>query len=135
MMSVVVKGFPAGVLGGCTHVPEAILGGLFLGITENLGAFGLSAPWKDPPCFGPHRLRSSGAARGMAWAKGVLTRRKNRGSSVVFLLAGLVTPLLFRRSGCVVYLLGPVASNGIAALSLNVLMGLAGQVFWDTRDV
>lgn len=47
MMFVLVKGFTAGVLGGFNSLPGAILGGLFLGITENLVAFYLSTQWKD----------------------------------------------------------------------------------------
>jgi branched-chain amino acid transport system permease protein len=47
MMSVLIKGFTAGVLGGFNSLPGAILGGVCLGVMENLMAFYVSTQWKD----------------------------------------------------------------------------------------
>jgi len=52
MMFVIVKGFTAGVLGGFNSLPGAILGGMFLGVTENLVAFYVSTQWKDSLALG-----------------------------------------------------------------------------------
>jgi branched-chain amino acid transport system permease protein len=50
--SVGIKGFAAAVLGGLGHVPGAMLGGLILGVTENLSAFAISYYYKDLIAFG-----------------------------------------------------------------------------------
>lgn len=47
-----LKGFVAMIIGGFGSVPGAILGGLLLGVFENLGAFWLSSTYKDAIAFG-----------------------------------------------------------------------------------
>ncbi len=43
----VIKAFPAAVLGGFSSIPGAILGGLIIGLAESLSGFYLSEGWKD----------------------------------------------------------------------------------------
>lgn len=47
----VVKGIIASILGGIGHVPGAVLGGIFLGLVENLGIWKIQAGWKDCIAF------------------------------------------------------------------------------------
>ena len=47
-----LKGFTAAVLGSLGSLPGAILGGLFLGVIENLTAGYISSVWKDAVVFG-----------------------------------------------------------------------------------
>jgi len=49
--SILIKGFAAAVLGGIGNLPGAIVGGLLLGIIENIGAFYISSTWKDGISF------------------------------------------------------------------------------------
>lgn len=46
-----LKGFVAMVIGGFGSVPGAIIGGLLLGLCENLGAFFISSAYKDAFAF------------------------------------------------------------------------------------
>ncbi len=47
-----LKGFVAMVIGGFGSIPGAILGGLLLGLCENLGAYWISSTYKDVIAFG-----------------------------------------------------------------------------------
>ncbi|MCI0603407.1 branched-chain amino acid ABC transporter permease [bacterium] len=47
-----LKGFTAAVLGSFGDFKGAVIGGLFLGIVENLGAAYISSSWKDGIVFG-----------------------------------------------------------------------------------
>jgi len=47
-----LKGIIASIIGGIGSVPGAALGGLFLGLAENLGIWKLPAMWKDTIAFG-----------------------------------------------------------------------------------
>lgn len=46
-----LKGFVAMIIGGFGSVPGAILGGVLLGVVENLAAFGISSTYKDAIAF------------------------------------------------------------------------------------
>jgi branched-chain amino acid transport system permease protein len=47
-----LKGFVAMIIGGFGSLPGAILGGLLLGVSENLGAYWISSTYKDVIAFG-----------------------------------------------------------------------------------
>lgn len=49
--SIGLKGFSAGVIGGFGYLPGAIVGGLFIGIVENLAVVVLPAVYKDSVSF------------------------------------------------------------------------------------
>lgn len=49
--SIGLKGFSAGVIGGFGYLPGAILGGIFIGILENLSVLVLPAVYKDAVSF------------------------------------------------------------------------------------
>ncbi len=46
-----LKGIIASIIGGIGSIPGAVLGGLFLGIAENLGIWKIQAGWKDCIAF------------------------------------------------------------------------------------
>ncbi len=47
-----LKGFVAMIIGGFGSIPGAIVGGLLLGLCENLGAYWISSTYKDVIAFG-----------------------------------------------------------------------------------
>ncbi len=47
----ILKGIIAAVIGGIGSIPGALIGGLFIGLAENLGIWGISAGWKDAIAF------------------------------------------------------------------------------------
>lgn len=50
-MNAILKGIIASIIGGIGSIPGAVLGGLFLGIVENLGIWKIQAGWKDTIAF------------------------------------------------------------------------------------
>lgn len=50
-MNAILKGIIACIIGGIGSIPGAVLGGLFLGIVENLGIWKIQAGWKDTIAF------------------------------------------------------------------------------------
>ena len=50
-MNAILKGIIASIIGGIGSIPGAVLGGLFLGIIENLGIWKIQAGWKDTIAF------------------------------------------------------------------------------------
>ena len=50
-MNAILKGIIAAVIGGIGSIPGALLGGLLIGLAENLGVWGISSGWKDAIAF------------------------------------------------------------------------------------
>lgn len=50
-LNAIFKGIIAAVIGGIGSIPGALIGGLFLGIIENIGIWKISAGWKDTIAF------------------------------------------------------------------------------------
>lgn len=50
-MNAILKGIITSIIGGIGSIPGAMLGGLFLGLAENLGIWKISAGWKDCIAF------------------------------------------------------------------------------------
>ncbi|MFB3897637.1 MAG: branched-chain amino acid ABC transporter permease [bacterium] len=50
-MNAILKGMIASIIGGIGSIPGAMLGGLFLGIAENLGIWKIQSGWKDCIAF------------------------------------------------------------------------------------
>jgi branched-chain amino acid transport system permease protein len=50
-MNAILKGIIASIVGGMGSIPGALLGGLFLGLAENLGIWQIQAGWKDAIAF------------------------------------------------------------------------------------
>ncbi len=50
-MNAAIKGIIAAVIGGIGSIPGALVGGLLLGLAENLGAWFTSSSWKDAVAF------------------------------------------------------------------------------------
>lgn len=50
-MNAILKGIIAAVIGGIGSIPGAMLGGMFIGLAENLGVWGISSGWKDAIAF------------------------------------------------------------------------------------
>ena len=48
---IIVKGFISSVVGGINSVPGAIIGGLFIGLVENIGIWFLPSGYKDVISF------------------------------------------------------------------------------------
>ncbi len=48
----ILKGIIAAIIGGIGSIPGAVVGGLFLGLAENLGIWKIQAGWKDAIAFG-----------------------------------------------------------------------------------
>lgn len=49
--SAILKGMIASIIGGIGSVPGAMVGGLFLGLIENLGIWKIQTGWKDTIAF------------------------------------------------------------------------------------
>ncbi|HEX2171998.1 MAG TPA: branched-chain amino acid ABC transporter permease [Dehalococcoidia bacterium] len=52
MFEILIKGFAAAVLGGFTSLPGVVLGGLLLGVLENLVGLYIATEWKTAFAFG-----------------------------------------------------------------------------------
>jgi branched-chain amino acid transport system permease protein len=50
-MNAILKGIIASIIGGIGSIPGALLGGLFLGLVENIGIWKIQAGWKDAIAF------------------------------------------------------------------------------------
>jgi branched-chain amino acid transport system permease protein len=50
-MNAILKGIVAAVIGGIGSIPGALVGGLFIGLAENLGIWCISSGWKDAIAF------------------------------------------------------------------------------------
>ncbi len=50
-LNAVMKAIIACIVGGAGSVPGAMLGGMFLGLVENLSVFAIASQWKDTVAF------------------------------------------------------------------------------------
>jgi branched-chain amino acid transport system permease protein len=50
-MNAILKGIVASIIGGIGSIPGALLGGILLGIIENLGVYSIPSAWKDIIAF------------------------------------------------------------------------------------
>lgn len=50
-MNAILKGIVSSIVGGLGSIPGAVVGGLFIGIVENLGIWKIQAGWKDAIAF------------------------------------------------------------------------------------
>lgn len=50
-LNAILKGIIASIVGGIGNIPGALLGGLFVGLAENLGIWHIQAVWKDTIAF------------------------------------------------------------------------------------
>lgn len=50
-LNAILKGIIASIIGGIGSIPGAMVGGLFLGIVENLGIYRIQSGWKDGIAF------------------------------------------------------------------------------------
>ena len=46
-----LKAFTAAVLGGIGNIPGAVLGGLIIGLAEDLTTYGIGSDWKNATAF------------------------------------------------------------------------------------
>lgn len=144
MMSVLLlKAFTAAVLGGLTSYPGVVIGGLCLGVLENLVAGYISTDLKDTfsfvlllgvLCIRPEgimgqRIRMLGRKIGDdhpafdSSSVGLSTPRK-----LVLLLAALAFPLLMKGNSYVLYIACLIGIYMIVAIGLDFLIGYTGQI-------
>lgn len=50
-LNAAIKGIIAALIGGMGSIPGALLGGLLIGLAENVGVWGISSGWKDAISF------------------------------------------------------------------------------------
>jgi branched-chain amino acid transport system permease protein len=50
-MNAILKGIVASIIGGIGSIPGALLGGILLGVIENLGVYSIPSAWKDIIAF------------------------------------------------------------------------------------
>lgn len=50
-MNAILKGIVASIIGGIGSIPGALLGGILLGLIENLGVYSIPSAWKDIIAF------------------------------------------------------------------------------------
>lgn len=50
-LNAAIKGIIAALIGGMGSIPGALLGGLLIGLAENVGVWGISSGWKDAIAF------------------------------------------------------------------------------------
>jgi branched-chain amino acid transport system permease protein len=50
-MNAILKGIISSIIGGIGSIPGAVVGGVFLGVVENLGIWKIQAGWKDSIAF------------------------------------------------------------------------------------
>ena len=144
MMAVLLlKAFTAAVLGGFTSYPGVVIGGLTLGILENLVACYVSTELKDTFSFilliavlcvrpegilgKPIRMLGKKAAEEHtpfdSSAKGLTTARK-----LMLLAAAVVFPLIFQGNTYILYFACLVGIYMIVAIGLDFLIGYTGQI-------
>lgn len=144
MMAVLLlKAFTAAVLGGFTSYPGVVIGGLTLGILENLVAGYVSTELKDTFSFvlliavlcvrpegilgKPIRMLGKKATEEHtpfnSSAAGLTTARK-----LMLLAAAVVFPLIFQDNTYVLYFACLVGIYMIVAIGLDFLIGYTGQI-------
>ncbi len=144
MMSVLLlKAFTAAVLGGLTSYPGVVVGGLVLGILENLVAGYVSTDLKDTFAFvlliGVLCVRPEGILGKRVRMLGKKTsddhapfdssqRGMSKARKAVLLVIALGFPLLFKDNSYVLYFACLVGIYMIVAIGLDFLIGYTGQV-------
>lgn len=144
MMAVMLlKAFTAAVLGGFTSYPGVVIGGLTLGVLENLVAGYVSTDLKDTFAFvlliavlcvrpegilgKPIRMLGKKSAEEHApfdsSAPGLSTARK-----LLLLVAALVFPVIFQDNTYILYFACLVGIYMIVAIGLDFLIGYTGQI-------
>ena len=129
MFAVLLKAFAGAILGGFNSLPGAVVGCLVIGVVENLFAAYVSTAFKDTFAFGLIILvlmfRPQGLFTRRIAKKGMsLDIRTIGGALVLLLLLGL--PFGLGNYGY--YILATVMIYAMVALSLNVLIGMGGQI-------
>lgn len=144
MMAVMLlKAFTAAVLGGFTSYPGVVIGGLTLGVLENLVAGYVSTELKDTFSFilliavlcvrpegilgKPIRMLGKKAAEEHtpfdSSASGLSTLRK-----LLLLAAAVAFPLIFQDNSYILYFTCLVGIYMIVAIGLDLLIGFTGQI-------
>lgn len=144
MMSVMLlKAFTAAVLGGFTSYPGVVIGGLTLGVLENLVAGYISTDLKDTFAFvmliavlcvrpegilgKPIRMLGRKASEEHSLFDSSVAGLKPT-HKIALLAAALVFPLIFRDNTYILYFACLVGIYMIVAIGLDFLIGYTGQI-------
>ena len=132
-----IKAFTAAVFGGIGSIPGAMLGGILLGLIEQLSKVYISTLWSDAVVF----VQAGGTARKARKGEGVSMGKKNILRSGFFnadRVTLLAVTAVFAVMAVLVYtgnvgrqiqnMLTSVACYIVLAVSLNLVVGLLGEL-------
>jgi len=144
MASFLMKTFVAAIFGGMTSYPGVVIGGLVLGVTENLVGTYVSSDLKGPFAFlflviilliRPEgimgkRVRMLGAKPSSAFKKPIDTNRPRLSlpKQLILIAAVFVIPFIFRTNTFLMYFINIVLIYMIIAIGLDVVTGYTGQL-------